>query len=111
MVASAGAGPPPLSRATLTATVLADAIKTLIAPETMQAAQNISYKMQQENGVKSAVNSFHRNLPVKDLSCDFVPTQPAVWSLKHQKRKYKISHDTTRILINAGRIEQKSLKP
>lgn len=111
MVASAGAGPPPLPRPTLNAEVLADAFETLLAPETLEAAQILSYKMQQENGVKSAVNSFHRNLPVKDLSCDFIPTQPAIWQIKHKKRTYKLSHDASRILTRTGRIDEKNLKP
>lgn len=110
MVASAGAGPPPLAIATLTANNLVEAIQMLLAPATLEAAAVISQKMQQENGVKEAVNSFHRNLPLKKLNCDFIPNQPAVWAYKKDKRVFKFSHEAAKTLIESGRVEEKDLK-
>ena len=110
MVASAGAGPPPLNIATLTSEVLVKAIELLLLPETLEAAAVISRKMQQENGVQEAVKSFHRNLPVKTLRCDFIPSQAAVWYCKKGKRSFKLSHQAARILVGKGRIDQKTLK-
>ena len=110
MVASAGAGPPPLNIATLTSEVLVNAIQFLLLPETLDAAAVISQKMQRENGVQEAVNSFHRHLPVKKLCCDFLPGKTAVWHFKGSKRSFKLSQEAARTLIGKGRIEQKNLK-
>lgn len=110
MVASAGAGPPPLNIATLTSDVLVNAIELLLRPETLEAAAVISQKMQRENGVQEAVKSFHRNLPVKTLCCDFIPSQAAVWHHKKGKRTFKLSQQAARILVGKGRIDQKTLK-
>lgn len=110
MVASAGAGPPPLNIATLTSDVLVNAIEFLLLPETLEAADIISQKMQKENGVQEAVKSFHRNLPVKNLCCDFLPNQAAVWYCKNGKRSFKLSHQAARILVGKGRLDQKTLK-
>lgn len=110
MVASAGAGPPPLDMASLTANILATVIDFLLLPATLDAAAVISRKMQQENGVQEAVNSFHRNLPVKNICCDFIPSQPAVWFCKKGKRSFKLSHQAARTLVGKGRLDQKNLK-
>jgi sterol 3beta-glucosyltransferase len=110
MVASVGVGPPPLAIGTLTAQTLVKAIEKLLAPITLEAAAVLSQKMQQENGVKEAVNSFHRNLPHKKLNCDFIPNLPAVWTFKKDKRTFKLSFTAAKVLIERGRVNEKGLK-
>jgi sterol 3beta-glucosyltransferase len=109
MISAAGAGPRPLDSKALYAATLSTAIKTLLHPSTIQAAQKISQKMRSENGVKEAVRSFHRNLPIKTLSCDMVPRQPATWYWKKGKRTLKLSHRAASILVEHKKIEASSL--
>jgi sterol 3beta-glucosyltransferase len=73
MVSAAGAGPKPLEIRTLDASALATAIEILLHPSTTRAAELISQKMRMENGVKATVRSFHRNLPVQSMNCNFTP--------------------------------------
>ncbi|KAF7885973.1 uncharacterized protein EAF02_004482 [Botrytis sinoallii] len=86
MVAAAGAGPAPIEHKSLNITTLSDAIKFLLSPDVVTAAQTLASRIQHENGVKEAVNSFHRNLPVKTLSCALLTQQPATWYWKKGKK-------------------------
>jgi sterol 3beta-glucosyltransferase len=110
MVAAAGAGPRPLDSKSLDANILASAIEMLLHPETIQAAARIAEKMKKEDGVKEAVRSFHRSLPVREMHCDMVPRQPATWYWKKGKRTLKLSHRAASILVEHKKIEASSLK-
>jgi len=110
MVAAAGAGPRPLDSKSLDADTLARAIEMLLHPKTVQAAERIAEKMKNENGVKEAVQSFHRNLPFEEMHCDMVPQQPATWYWKKGKRTLKLSHRAASILVEHKKIEASSLK-
>jgi hypothetical protein len=110
MVFSAGAGPRPLDGKTLDASTLATAIETLLHPSTIQAANRISDRMRNESGIKSAVRSFHRNLPIREMHCDMVPRQPATWCWKKGKRTLKLSHRAASILVEHKKIEASSLE-
>jgi hypothetical protein len=76
MVAGAGAGPMPIPQRDITAESLSQAIRFCLSPEAASAAAVIAQKMQSERGVEAAVMSFHRNLPIKDMSCDVLPRLP-----------------------------------
>lgn len=91
MVASAGVGPGPLIPSSLTVERLAQAIRFCLAESVREAAQSIAEKMQHETGVKTAVQSFHRNLNAQALQCDLISDQAAVWSCKAGKKRVKIS--------------------
>ncbi|PVH82903.1 glycosyltransferase family 1 protein [Cadophora sp. DSE1049] len=110
MVAAAGAGPRPIDYKSLSIASLSKAIAVCIAPETQIAAQKIAEKMKAENGVRAAVRSFHRNLPIQELNCDMVPKHPANWSWKKGKRTLKLSHRAASILVEHKKIEASSLK-
>ncbi|KAE9373334.1 glycosyltransferase family 1 protein [Stipitochalara longipes BDJ] len=110
MVFAARAGPRPLDHKTLNSSTFVSAIETLLHPSTIQAAARISQKMKSENGIKAAVRSFHRNLPLPQLSCSFIPRQPASWYWKKGKRTLKLSHRAASILVEHGKIEASSLK-
>ncbi|KAI6831945.1 glycosyltransferase family 1 protein [Hortaea werneckii] len=81
MVASAGAGPPEIPRATLTSEGLAEAIQKY---------------------------SFHRHLP-PDLKCDLSGPGPAAWQYKHGRKKLKISKSAASILSAQGMIDERKL--
>jgi len=76
---AAGAGPQSLDAKSLTSSALANAIAILLSPHTIQAAETIASRMRHENGVKEAVESFHRNLPVQEMTCELIPRKPAAW--------------------------------
>lgn len=79
MVAAAGAGPRPIDHKILNEENLTAAIRHLLSPQTKQAAHNIAIKMRSENGVKLAVECFHRSLPYEGLTCDLLPQESAAW--------------------------------
>jgi len=109
MIAAAGAGASPIPFNSLTAQNLAAAIKFCLTPTAAQAAQGISEKMATEDGVKTAVASFHRHLPVLSIPCDILPDQPAVWTYKTPNGVVKLSKLAAELLIQTGRINTKKL--
>ncbi|KAF5845603.1 hypothetical protein GGP41_009386 [Bipolaris sorokiniana] len=79
MVAAAGAGPRPVHHTSLTEENFTVIIETLLDPNTKRSAEAIAAKMRCEQGVKRAVESFHSNLPQKNLACSLLPTESGVW--------------------------------
>ena len=110
MVAAAGAGPKPIPQRDLTAESLSHAIKYCMSPEAANAAADIAQKMQFERGVEAAVMSFHRNLPIKDMSCDILPHLPATFCIGKGKQKIRMSSLATQILIEKTLKDVKHLK-
>ncbi|TIA11655.1 UDP-Glycosyltransferase/glycogen phosphorylase [Aureobasidium pullulans] len=110
MIASAGAGPEPLPPRDMTPAKLAEAIRFLIREETSVAAKAIAALMQDEEGVRSAVDSFHRHLPIAAMKCDLISDQPAVWTLKSGGKKIKLSKLAAEVLISQHSRLLKELK-
>ena len=90
MVAAAGAGPLPVPHKILDPNKLVTGIRYCLSQEARSAAEAIAQKMCSENGVKAAVESFHRHLPSQRMRCDILD-QPAVWKLKVGKRQLQLS--------------------
>ncbi|KEQ80652.1 UDP-Glycosyltransferase/glycogen phosphorylase, partial [Aureobasidium pullulans EXF-150] len=110
MIAAAGAGPKPIHHKNLTAENLGEAIRFIITPETAHAARQIALRMATENGVKTAVQSFHRNLPRQSIRCDLMPHLPAVWTYKvSSKRTIKLSKLAAEVLADHLKIDGKKL--
>ena len=110
MIAAAGAGPKPIHHKNLTAENLGEAIRFIITPEAAHAAQQIALRMATENGVKTAVQSFHRNLPRQSIRCDLMPHLPAVWTYKiSSKRTIKLSKLAAEVLADHLKIDGKKL--
>ncbi|KAL3424213.1 sterol glucosyltransferase [Phlyctema vagabunda] len=110
MVAAAGAGPRPIEHKNLNTDRLVEAIRTCLTPEALEAARRIAEKMRYEDGVKEAVKSFHRNLPILAMSCDLLPRKAAVWQYKNDKTFLKLSDKAAFILMEQKKIEIKNLK-
>ncbi|KAH9208747.1 hypothetical protein DL95DRAFT_527244 [Leptodontidium sp. 2 PMI_412] len=110
MVASAGAGPLPIPYKILTAEKVAAAIEILIAPATKVAAAKIARKMETENGVMEAAASFHHNLPMDKMQCDFLPGEVACWSYKKGGKQFKLSYEAALVLIDEKLIDAKELR-
>ena len=110
MVATVGAGPLPIPYKVLSSDKLAEAINFCLTPEAFGAAQRIAVKMRLESGVKTAVDSFHRNLPLDRLKCDILPDQPAAWIYKKSKWPIKLSRIAAQVLIHHLKVDWKNLK-
>lgn len=110
MVASAGVGPEPITFKSLTAENLSQAIKFCLSKNAVDGAKQVSIRMYNESGVKTAVDSFHRNLPIEDLSCDLLPQYPAVWQTKVANKPLKLSNIAAEILIAEHLLFAKNLK-
>jgi hypothetical protein len=66
--------------------------------------------MSTENGVKTAVQSFHRNLPRQTIHCDILPHLPAVWTYKFSsKHTIKLSKLAAELLADRLKIDGKKL--
>jgi hypothetical protein len=110
MIAAAGAGPDPIPHKSLTSAKRVDAIQFCLQPEAKAAAQSIAASMSQEEGVRTAVNSFYANLPVSDMSCDLLPNQPAVWEYQRKGKLFKLSGVAAEILVSRLKVDPTKLK-
>ena len=75
------------------------------------AAQKIAAKISHENGVREAVKSFHRNLPIAQMGCDILPRQTAVWSYApDEKTTIKLSDEAAFILMEQKTVKMSKIK-
>lgn len=102
IVAQAGAGPSPIQYKRLNSQNLSDAIQKALETSILDRAQSIATKMEEESGVRHAVNSFHRNLDLQRSRCSIVPNQPAAWHLKHTS--INLSAFAATVLVKSGKI-------
>lgn len=110
MVAAANAGPKPIPYRLLSGNSLAEAIKYCLNEKIGYGAYQIALKMKVDDGVKSAVSSFHRHLPENDIRCDILLDQAATWSYEKSKRPMKLSTIASSILAKHSRLDVKFLK-
>lgn len=110
MIATAGVGPHPIAYKELTSHNLAEAIKFCLLPSASSAAQDVAQQLAIEKGVKTAANSFHKNLPLERMACDILSNFPAVWKYSKGNVECKLSTVAAEILINYRKIERKDLK-
>ncbi|KAF8201061.1 sterol glucosyltransferase [Mycena galopus ATCC 62051] len=111
MVAAAGAGPRPIPHKKLNVKALATAIAFCLTPEAAAAARSIAEKMKAESGVKTAVDSFHANLPLDRLKCDILPDRPAAWKVQKGKQTLRMSKLAAELLVQKKEVDSKALKP
>lgn len=110
MVASTGVGPRPIDYKLLNSTNLADAIRFCLTPSASSAAKKIGEKMSKECGVKQAVKSFHRNLPIKQMVCDVLPREAAVWQYEADGKQLKLSDEAAFILMDQKKLNMNNMK-
>ncbi|KXG52090.1 Glycosyl transferase, family 28 [Penicillium griseofulvum] len=110
MIARAGAGPNPIPFASLNFERLTAAIQFCLTPNAREAARKVAFKMKTESGVTAAVESFHRNLPVDKMRCNFIPHQVAAWRYKKGKANVNLSSAAVQILIEHQKINEKHLQ-
>ena len=110
MIAGAGVGPEPIPPSRFTVETLAEAIRFCLQGRVREGAQAIAECMQHENGVRAAVESFHRHLNAEAMRCDILPDQAAVWSCKSGKKRVKISKLAAEAIIAKRPSFAKQLK-
>ncbi|KAJ7853535.1 hypothetical protein B0H14DRAFT_3085621 [Mycena olivaceomarginata] len=110
MVAAAGAGPKPIHHKKLDVKTLATAIAFCLTPEAIAAARTIADKMRSESGVKTAVASFHANLPLNRMKCDIMADRPAAWKIEKGGRTMRLSKVAAEVLIRNKEFDRKALK-
>jgi hypothetical protein len=110
MVAAAGAGPKPIHHKKLDVKTLATAIAFCLTPEAAAAARTIADKMKSESGVKTAVASFHANLPLNRLKCDIMADRPAAWKIQKGKGTIRLSKLAAEVLLQNNKFDRKTLK-
>ena len=96
MVARAGAGPHPIPYKELSVDKLVDGITFALSKEAQLAAKEISEKIIREDGVKNAVDGFHRLLPLKRMRCCIFPGKVATWNVP--KLNLRISSQVAGVL-------------
>ncbi|KAJ4050970.1 hypothetical protein NW756_003883 [Fusarium oxysporum] len=116
VVASNGAGPPPIAYKSISVEKLSSAIKFCLSPEAQAAANRIASQMRQERGVETAVNSFHRHLPIANLTCELIPHNAAKWqyvgkSKKGDKGQIRISNAALKVLLDAKKAKLSDFEP
>jgi sterol 3beta-glucosyltransferase len=110
MIAAANAGPQPIHNKALNQENLTEAIKYCLTTQTLEAASEISRKMKTEVGIKTAIESFNRNLPDDAMCCDILPDEAAVWFYKQNRMTLKLSDTATFMLIEQQKIKAKYLQ-
>ena len=113
MVARAGAGADQaIPYKKLTADALAEGIKQCLAPEAKVAAEKIANDIVEEgDGAKNAVESFHSHLPMRgdhSMRCSILPGHVAVWTLKQSN--LRLSSLAAELLIERKKIQWKDLR-
>ena len=113
MVARAGAGAreaTPYKK--LTADVLAEGIQQCLTPEAKKAAEAIANSIVEEgDGAKNAVESFHSHLPMRgphSMRCSILPDHVAVWTLK--RSNLRLSTLAAELLIQQKKIQWRDLR-
>ncbi|CAM1502690.1 Fc.00g074660.m01.CDS01 [Cosmosporella sp. VM-42] len=109
MVATSGAGPRPIPHKQLTIQNLSKAIQFCLTPQAASAAAKLASRMKMENGVFTAVRSFHANLPLESLRCDILKDQPAVWVCQRGKKKIRLSKQAGGVLFQHLKVDMKKV--
>lgn len=108
IVTRAGAGPPAVPYKKLTSDNLADNIKKALEPETKTKAQELSEKMQGEDGVKVAAEQFHNLQSTQRFACFLCPDRTAVWRVR--RTNVQLSAYATAVLSKHGRLLPRDIK-
>ncbi|KAH8749750.1 UDP-glucose,sterol transferase [Diaporthe sp. PMI_573] len=105
----AGAGPRPIPHRQLKAENLAEAIRYCLSPKAVTSARGIAAKMESEQGVRAAANSWFKQLPLERMRCDLVPSQPAAWTYNKSNKLMKLSKAAAAVLLAHDTVQLKQL--
>jgi len=108
MCARTGVGPNPIPFKELTVDKLVDGIKFALGDDAKRAAEELSLSISKEDGVRNAVDGFHRLLPLKRMRCCIFPEKVAVWSVP--KVNLGISSQVAGVLDKERKLDLRKLK-
>lgn len=108
MIHRAGAGPEPVPFKKMTEQNLADAITTALGPDVQTSVKKMSEQISQENGAKTAADSFHEAVNLDTMRCLLRPDQVAVWRVKGTH--IRLSVMAASILLDAQLVRLPNLK-
>ncbi|KAG9661633.1 UDP-Glycosyltransferase/glycogen phosphorylase, partial [Aureobasidium melanogenum] len=108
MIHRAGAGPQPIPYKSLDAEKLADQIRYALQPDIKARAQELSSRIKDETGTKTAASIFSRTKQMQDLNCFLCPDLVGVWRVR--RTNIRLSALAVSILIDHGLIEYDKLK-
>ncbi|EHA54186.1 glycosyltransferase family 28 domain-containing protein [Pyricularia oryzae 70-15] len=110
VVAAAGAGPRPIPQMEMTVERLTEALQFALSPDATRAAAILAQKMGQEDGVATAVESFHRWLPLEKMRCEIDPSRVARWEVEVKgKRRLRLSDTVVTTLLAEKQIKKDDL--
>jgi sterol 3beta-glucosyltransferase len=107
MIWKSGAGAPPIPGKRLKVDELVEAFKVVHQADTREAAEKLRIAFQYENGCETAVEFFHKNLPLRKMRSDLEPSFGACYRL--EEYNLQISRPVAQVLVAAGVIEQSQL--
>lgn len=108
MVFRAGAGPEAVPYKKLTAEKLAENITRALQPDIQAKAHELSMKMKDEDGAKTAAESFHAMPQMKNVGCFICPDRVAVWRLR--KTNVQLSALAAGVLVTRGKVKPEHFK-
>lgn len=108
LVAQNGAGPSPIPNRDLTSNRLASAIHFCLKQETVKKAQKLGENIRAEDGVRTALESFHQRLDVHRLQCALCPNRPAVWRIR--RTKVLLSAFAATVLVEEKKLNPNNVK-
>lgn len=108
MCARAGAGPNPIPFKELTVDKLIEGIKFALGDGAKRAAEKLSLRISKEDGVRNAIDGFHRLLPLKKMRCCIFPEKVATWSVP--TLNLRISSQVAGVLNKERKLDLKKLK-
>ncbi|KAJ3370567.1 hypothetical protein HDU91_006058 [Kappamyces sp. JEL0680] len=110
MISRMGVGPDPIPNRSLTSAKLAEAIKFCLSPAVLEKARNLGMEMSREHGVQMGVKSFHRHLPLNQMTCLLLPTQLALYQVP-MLGGLRLGQEAANILVDLGKIRKEQLTP
>lgn len=108
VVASRGAGPPPIPSKLLTADNLSAAIIRALEPDMLENAKELGMRISAENGSLETAKMLQSHLPFGDLRCALLPRRKAVWRLPEYN--LKLSSLAAAVLVEEGLIDSRDLR-
>ncbi|OJJ82968.1 glycosyltransferase [Aspergillus glaucus CBS 516.65] len=102
-------GPAPIQEKDFSTEPFVDAVRHCLRPEVREAVQHIGEQIRLENGVESAVNSFHRHFNWDELQCSITKADPAVYRLR-EKPTIKLSTVAAAVLMRSKAIRRSELE-
>lgn len=108
MIHRAGAGPQPIPYKNLDAEKLADQIRYALQPDIKARAQELSSRIKNETGTKTAASIFNETEQMKELNCFLCPDLVGVWRVR--RTNIRLSALAVSVLIDHGLIDYTKLK-